>query len=168
MPWIPLTPAKEEIDAFARVYRKQARFYVDESVDVLAHDALQAFRCRFKTYAQFGLKGRQDEDHFSVCWREGYILLTQDKDFLDPKRFPDHRNPGVVVIDATSEAEIIRAIYFLSVIIQPHVENWRGTRVLISHAGEISVWSRNVASGAVQRTRYRWCRNQPPEMWVAG
>jgi predicted nuclease of predicted toxin-antitoxin system len=47
-----------------------------------------------------GLGGRSDEEIFAYAWREKRIIWTHDRDFLDDKRFPVHRNPGVLVLPA--------------------------------------------------------------------
>jgi predicted nuclease of predicted toxin-antitoxin system len=46
---------------------------------------------------EVGLSGHSDEDVFAYAFRENRLLLTHDRDFLDDRRFPIHRNPGVIV-----------------------------------------------------------------------
>lgn len=62
-------------------------------------DGLRALGYKAKSFGDFGMGGRSDEDHAALCWREGMILVTKDHDFLDPSRFPEHRNPGIVVVE---------------------------------------------------------------------
>ena len=35
---------------------------------------------------------------FAAAWSEGQVVVTHDADFLDNRRFPPHRNPGVILI----------------------------------------------------------------------
>src|SRR5580658_685535 len=79
-------------------WQRKTRFLVDENLDpeVTAylrekgHDAISV--------EEAGLKGRSDEDVFASAWRERRILLTLDHDYQDDQRFPEHRNPGVVIL----------------------------------------------------------------------
>lgn len=47
-----------------------------------------------------GLSGKPDENVMAFAWRERRMLVTHDQDFLDDRRFPPHRNPGVVTLPA--------------------------------------------------------------------
>src|SRR5271169_120904 len=97
--WRPLDrPSDSEIRDFERRFRKKARFLVDESLGVEAARAVEAegYNCVFA--GDVGLTRRDDTDVFAYAWRENRILLTHDHDFLDRRRFPDHRNPGVIVL----------------------------------------------------------------------
>ena len=49
-----------------------------------------------------GLEGYPDETIFSRAWQEDRVLLTHDQDFLNDRRFPFHRNPGLVILPGAS------------------------------------------------------------------
>jgi DNA invertase Pin-like site-specific DNA recombinase/predicted nuclease of predicted toxin-antitoxin system len=105
MPWRPLEiPEPPET---AQPLNKKSRFFVDESLGEEAANWLRE-RGYSATYAgDVGLLGHSDDDIFSYAWRERRMLLTHDRDFLDDKRFPEHRNPGLVVLpggDGNQEA----------------------------------------------------------------
>jgi hypothetical protein len=40
---------------------------------------------------------------FVAAWKDKRVVITHDADFLDNKRFPPNRNPGVVLIRPGSE-----------------------------------------------------------------
>lgn len=168
MGWQPLHVGDDETATFARRFKRQAKFYLDESVSETVGDTLRQLRYKVKSYRDFSLSGHSDEDHFALCHREGMILVTHDRDFLDPTRFPDHRNPGVVVLetDSGSEEQLIRAAYFLGILVGPFGDVWRRSRILISQRGEVTVWARVDESGAVGKTRYRFTPHGPVQIWV--
>jgi predicted nuclease of predicted toxin-antitoxin system len=99
MPWKELnTPSDKEERALDLQYRGKARFIVDESAGVEVARILQRFGYNTKFVGEFGLCGHSDEDIFAAAWKDKRILVTHDSDFLDNRRFPLHRNAGIIVI----------------------------------------------------------------------
>ena len=98
MGWEPLDYTEQEVSTFERENRKKARFLVDESLGIGVAGLLGKAGWKVKYTHDLGLAGRSDEDVFAAAWKEDLILLTHDDDFLDDRRFPPHRNPGIVVI----------------------------------------------------------------------
>jgi len=59
------------------------------------------------TSYEVGLAGHDDTDHLPYAYREGRVLLTHDKEFLDNQKHPPYRSPGIAVSDIELEgAEI--------------------------------------------------------------
>jgi len=105
MPWRPVTTASQrEIDAFVRDFQEKAVFYLDEPVGPAVAETLTAMGYKVRTAADCGMAGREDADHAALCWREGMILVAHDHDFLNDRLVPEHRNPGVVVLDGDPAA----------------------------------------------------------------
>jgi len=52
------------------------------------------------------LRRAPDEEHFRRAFDLGRTLITLDYDFFDERRFPAHRNPGVVVCSAPDERRL--------------------------------------------------------------
>ena len=99
MPWHRMEmPSNRELSEFMSAFAKKARFLVDETLGESFVGALHDLGYNAIGVAQLGLTGHSDEDVFAAAWRERRILLTQDHDFLDDRRFPPHSNPGVVVL----------------------------------------------------------------------
>jgi predicted nuclease of predicted toxin-antitoxin system len=99
MPWKELnTLSDKEERALDLQYRGKARFIVDESAGVEVARILQRFGYNAKFAGEFDLCGHSDEDIFAAAWKDKRILVTHDSDFLDNRRFPLHRNPGIIVI----------------------------------------------------------------------
>jgi hypothetical protein len=51
-----------------------------------------------------------DRDHFTHALELGRTLITQDRDFLDDRRFPPALSPGIIVCTASDEAMLGRLL----------------------------------------------------------
>ena len=61
--------------------------------------ALREKKLNVKDLYEEGLEGRPDEDvPMAFAWDTQCVLLTHDRDFLDDRKFPANRNPGVIVL----------------------------------------------------------------------
>lgn len=89
--------SKEEARVTDRVLRKRARFLVDHNIGKLA-EILRELGWNALSADDLELSSHADEDIFARGWREKRILITSDGDYLDDRKFPFHRCPGVVVI----------------------------------------------------------------------
>jgi predicted nuclease of predicted toxin-antitoxin system len=77
---------------------KRTKFFVDESLGPEVTAFLREKNFNVKDVFEERLAGKSDESVFAFAWRSKRILLTHDHDFLNNRRFPEHRNPGVVVL----------------------------------------------------------------------
>src|SRR6266566_9690670 len=98
MPWKPIPKPTRAEASDHRKYRKKARFLVDESVDPAVAGLLTSIGWSAPHVTEVGLAGHSDEDVLAFAHREDRILLTHDPDFLNNRRFPHHRNPGLIVL----------------------------------------------------------------------
>lgn len=162
----PPTPP-DEINDFIKQFRKKARFLVDESLGVEVANVLRNLGWNAKFVGEVGLTRRDDIDVLAYSWSEDSILLTHDTDFLDDRRFPEHRNPGVVILPGGSgdEEALIRAVAGLLSIVAPFRKGFRGTKVQVSNDGVWTFIKRNKNTGAIERTRIRISKNGTVEIW---
>jgi len=158
MPWKRLeNPDEETRRALNLEFGGKVRFLVDESLDRTLVLALGELGWKAESVADVGLSGQSDEAVLAHAWRERQILLTCDKDFLDDRRFPPHRNPGVIIlpnapIDSDSFTTALRqALYTIA----PLGKVYKNCKIVISTQGEIGITSRNIETGAMERNRYR-------------
>lgn len=167
MSWKPIDAPKEAVDAAVRNFRKKARFLVDESLGVETAKFLRELGWNVKDVSEVGLSGRSDEDVLAYAFREKRILLTHDTDFLDDRRFPPHRNPGVVVLPGGSGSEepLIRALFDLLTIVGPFAEGYRGAKMQISTDRVFSIRHRH-ADGTIKTDRYMVRGRGPALEWV--
>jgi len=166
MPWRPLdNPEKGEIDPD---FKKLTRFLVDENlgVGVATYLIEKGYNAEFA--GDVGLSGHSDEDVFAYAWREQRMLWTHDRDFLDDVRFPEHRNPGLVVLpggDGDQQAMGVGLGTALAVFgAAPSL--WKKTKVVISQSGEMTIKRRHFDTGKIETTRYRMTEKGYAEIWV--
>jgi predicted nuclease of predicted toxin-antitoxin system len=168
MPWTKVDlPAQEEIDAFVTRFQKKARFLVDESVGREAAKVIRSLGWNVKYVEDVSLQGRADEDVFAFAWKDDRILLTHDADFLNDRRFPPHRNPGVVIVPGGNgnEKALLRALAFILSVIAPFREGYRGTKMIVHSDGNWTIVMQDDQTGMMDRIRMRSRRNGPIEKW---
>ena len=158
MPWKRLDdPDPQTRRALDREFGGKIRFLVDESLDPSLVLALEKLGWKAKSVLDVGLSGRSDEDVLAYAWRKSHMLLTSDKDFLDDRRFPAQRNPGVIIlpnaqIDSDSFTTALReALYTIA----PLGKSYKGCKIVINSEGAIGITSRNIETGAMEQTRFR-------------
>src|SRR5262245_31433592 len=147
-------------------FRRKTRFLVDEDVGSEVAQFLRQRRFNAIFVGDVGLAGHEDPDLYAYAWREKRVLLTHDHEFLDDKRFPPHRNPGVIVLPGgggdlqalSVGLSVLRSVFGTAAPI------WRKTKVTISANGELTIRDRDFHSGRIETTRYRLTRNGP-DIW---
>jgi predicted nuclease of predicted toxin-antitoxin system len=157
MGWQPIhMPNEAEVSAFVREVGKKARFLVDESVGVGVSDLLRSSGWNVKYVAEAGLTGQGDEDVLAFALRDDRVLLTHDRDFLNNRRFPEHRNPGLVVLPGGSgdAVALVESLKWTLSIVGEFRELWRKSKVEVSGGGKFTVTSREADTGRVTTTRY--------------
>jgi predicted nuclease of predicted toxin-antitoxin system len=98
--WKRIEIAEAERAAWKRALGQTARFLVDEDIDPELARALSNLGYSSTSVKAAGLAGRPDEDVLAFAKREDRILVTNDRGFANERRFPEHRNPGVVIVPA--------------------------------------------------------------------
>ena len=77
----------------------KARFYADENFPFIATRILRRLGAQVETVQEAALCGHPDEDHAAYALRNGYVLVTCDRDYLDNRRFPLIHCPAIAVFD---------------------------------------------------------------------
>ncbi len=168
MGWKPIhIPDKAETAALQKDFGRRARFLVDESVGVDVARLLSRSGWNAKHVGDVGLLGRDDEEIMASAMREDRVLLTYDRDFLDARRFPEHRNPGVVLLPGSQGdvVALIEALRWTLSIVGEFREVWRKSVVQIGAGGEFVVRSRKVETGVVTTKRYRLVLGNGVDIW---
>jgi hypothetical protein len=169
VPWrrVPEAP-QEEIDAYAKRFRKKARFLVDESLGVNVAEVLREHGWNAKYVAELGLEGHSDEDVFARAWADDRIILTHDADFLDDRRFPPHRNPGIVVLPGAQgdELPLITALAGLMSFVAPFREGYRREKVVVSADAVWTFIRQNPNTGATEKRRFHIPPRGSFEEWI--
>jgi Domain of unknown function (DUF5615) len=168
MSWQRLTEmTKEELSNFMKIMKKKAQFLVDESLGIGVAEVLRRHGWNVRFVDEVGLQGHDDSDVFAFASRESRVLLTHDKDFLDDKKFPPHRNPGIVVRPGGSgeERELVNALGAMLSIVGRFRDAWFSSKIQISPSGEWTVKNWASATGAHLTTRYRFPKHGMPLIW---
>jgi predicted nuclease of predicted toxin-antitoxin system len=158
MPWKRIeNPDREARRTLTREFGGKIRFLVDESLDSTLILVLDELGWKAESASNAGLSGKSDEDVFGYAWRKKQFLLTSDKDFLDDRRFPPHRNAGVIILPNTpiDSDSFTTALWQALYTIAPLGRAYRGSKIVITAEGEISVISRNIETGAIEKQRFR-------------
>jgi predicted nuclease of predicted toxin-antitoxin system len=169
MPWEPIPdPSSEEKAGITERFGKKARFLIDENLDGVITEVLRHLRWNTKGVAEHRLSGHEDEDIFAAAWREDRMVITNDHDFQDDRRFPEHRNPGIIVLpDAPIESQtFLNALRTVLSIIGPLRELYRHSKILIASDGAITIINRNADTGAMERERYRFGKHGETYRWT--
>ena len=158
----------EEFAAFERDFKRKARFLIDESLGVEAARTIRELGWNAAYVGDAGLVGKSDEDVFAFGWKEDRIILTHDEHFLNDRRFPYHRNPGVIVLPgATGETPgLIDAVSGVLRLVGPYREANRGVKIQITEDG---IWSiKGLTKGEVrlQKKRVRFGRHGEVWEWI--
>lgn len=167
MPWRTLPPLSKADLASARLDLKKARFLVDESVDMEVVTWLREHRWNAVHVTEAGLAGRDDEEVLAFAHREDRILVTHDADFLDNRRFPPHRNPGVVVLPCAERKAVAfgTALGRVAAIIGTSRELWRQSKIRIAEDGCWLVMTFERDIGQIVTNRYRFKYKGKMEIW---
>lgn len=158
VPWKALPEfSEEEITVAERLWKRKARFLVDESLGKEVVEILRELGWNVKGCWEVGLHGHPDENVFAVAWRERRILLSKDRDFLNNRRFPEYRNPGVVILPdgPVDSGRFIEALRRLIHLFAPFSGAYEGTKIDLSGIDSFRITCRNAETGAVETQRYR-------------
>lgn len=120
---------------------------------------------RVSTVQEVRLRSHPDENHTAYALRNGYVLLTCDRDYLDNRRFPVIHCPVVVVFDFGdgSPAEIRAAFRCLTKMFEAPQFYDKWMKIEASRSSWIE--SARFLNGTTTRSKYRLFRGQIQE-WV--
>ena len=172
MPWVDLAeiitrtpPTEKEIEQVLdyRRRRAKARFYADENFPVAAVGLVRSSGAGVLTTQEAGRRGHPDESQAAFALRNGRVLLTCDRDYLDERRFPLIHCPVIVVCDfgSGSSSEMRQTLRCLRTIfsVPQFFDKW--TKI-DAKRGSWTEASRHL-DGTTSRTRYRVYRGQMQE-----
>lgn len=88
--WEKMSPNKKEANEVLKYVARKAkvRFLADENFPARPVEVLREMGAKAVTLQKVGTRRHPDENHAAYALREGLILLTCDRDFLDKRKFP--------------------------------------------------------------------------------
>jgi len=155
--------AEQVLDYLAR--RATARFYADENFPTKAVNLVREIGAKVRTNQEAGLNGHDDGDQFAYAQRNGFIVLTCDRDFLDERRYPIIHCPAIFVLDfgSGSSQEMKQTLRCLTGALrmpQFYDEWWK-----VDAKRDCWTESARHQDGSTSRHRRRLCRGKIQE-WV--
>jgi predicted nuclease of predicted toxin-antitoxin system len=169
MPWERLyQPIKQENLGLEQELGGKAQFLVDENIDGIVIEILRKKGWNAISVTEVNLAGHSDEDVLAYGWREDRILLTQDHNFLDDRRFPEHRNPGIIILpsEPVGSSKFARPLLQALSIVGSFRKLYRGAKIVFSRDNELSIINRDRSTGAIKKERYRLGTGVDVYIWV--
>jgi predicted nuclease of predicted toxin-antitoxin system len=107
---------------------------LDENLPVQLQGLLSALHHDVHTVHGEQLVGRNDDIIFQAATAEGRLLMTQDLDFSDIRRFKPGTHPGIVLIrlNHPSRAKLLERMK--QILSDEDLETWAGCFVVIGNA----------------------------------
>ena len=108
------------------------KFKLDENLPLQIAAEIRARMHDVDTVGEEDLTGRLDVDIWQAAQREGRILITQDLDFSDTRKFQPGTHHGIVLIRLQSPSRrnlIIRATELFEA---ENVSGWAGCFVVVT------------------------------------
>lgn len=150
-----VTGHQSEVDNYVTDYRPTSQNGAPGTENLLRH--LESNR--HQLLVDVGLLGKT-EDVSAFAWKEDRVIITHDPDFIDDRRFPPKRNPGIVLIRPGSNGRNDRGLKVCLIkmlhIAREHASWFRGRKLDYSSETNLTI--------AWQGTRqlYKWERNKDP------
>ena len=162
-----LQSSKAVLAEFVRREKRKARLLVDESLGNGTTVFLRNLGWNAKDVSEVGLCGHSDEDVFNYAYKVDRMLLTHDEDFLNDRRFPPYRNPGIIVLPGASgsASDLMTAIVQTMPSICLFRDVFRGSKIHVLADGTSTTSMRNLETGAIERRRFRFGRDGSLEEW---
>lgn len=153
MAWQRLKVPRSELPE----WKRKTRFLVDENLDAEAAAYLRTKGFNAVSVEEVGLKGHSDEDVFAFAWQEKRILLTLDHDYQNDQRFPEHRNPGVVILSGGGgDGHAFGTNWGLAMAVFGSAPAlWEKTKITIGGDGHMTVRRRDFDTGEMRILRFR-------------
>lgn len=143
----------------------KVRFYADENFLEIATRILRRYGAQVVTVQEVGLRMHPDENHAAYALRNGYVLVSCDRDYLDNRKFPLIHCPAIAVFDfgCGSVSEIVAAFRCLRAMFRTpqFYDKW----VKIDATRDSWIESARFLNGTSARTRYRWHHGTMQE-WI--
>ena len=159
MPWVTLDVGGTGGTRSPSTFPNASCFFVDESLGSSLAPALEKLGqagnvCATKLPFHYGEDGRQ-------------IMLTQNRGFLDDRRFPLQRHAGVVVLVGEVDEPLIKSLMSTLSLVEEGRELWEGAKVVVNDNGRISVTSLDHKTSARHTSHYKLRVAGPPLIWVS-
>jgi len=108
------------------------KFKLDENLPLQIAAEIRARMHDVETVGEEDLTGRLDVDIWQAAQREGRILITQDLDFSDARKFQPGTHHGIVLIRLQSPSRRNLIIRTTELFEAENVSGWGGCFVVVT------------------------------------
>lgn len=173
VPWIgveglggvPVSPREAREVLLYSSRRAKPRFLADENFPAKAVAVLRSMGARVVTVQEARTTGHSDENHAAYALRNGLVLLTCDRDFLNNRRFPLVHCPAIFVFDfGPGTAREVRAAFRCLAPVFRAPQFYDKWCKVDAHPDSWTEFTRFL-NGTTSRTRFRVWRGSVQE-WV--
>jgi predicted nuclease of predicted toxin-antitoxin system len=105
---------------------------LDENIPVSLVQVLTLLGHDVHTVMGQGLSGRADEEIWARCQLEDRLLITQDLDFSDSRRFQPGSHAGIVLVRFQNPGRVTLFNVLGSIFRNQDIEAWKGCFVVLS------------------------------------
>jgi predicted nuclease of predicted toxin-antitoxin system len=105
---------------------------LDENIPVSLVEALTLLGHDVHTVAGEGLIGRADQEIWTHCQLEDRLLITQDLDFSDSRKFQPGSHAGIALVRLQNPGRIALFNLLSSIFRNHDIEAWKGCFVVLS------------------------------------
>lgn len=106
------------------------RLKLDENIPHSAKSRLIQLGMDVDTVLDEGLQGHADSDVWAAAQHEGRLLVTQDLDFSDVRKFAPGTHRGVLVVRLPDDEQWRVADYLIAWLATPEAASWDGCFVV--------------------------------------
>jgi predicted nuclease of predicted toxin-antitoxin system len=103
---------------------------LDENITTELIPILSAQGHDVDTVVMEGLTGQPDRTIWAAAQQAGRLLITQDLDFADTRKFPPGTHPGLVLLRLSEPGRLAQIDYVSALLRQHNLDNWRGCHVV--------------------------------------
>jgi predicted nuclease of predicted toxin-antitoxin system len=105
---------------------------LDENIPVSLGEALTLLGHDVQTVIGQGLTGRTDREIWTQCQLEDRLLITQDLDFSDSRKFQPGSHAGIVIVRLQNPGRVVLFSLLSSIFRNHDIEAWKGCFVVLS------------------------------------
>lgn len=103
---------------------------LDENITTELMPMLGAQGHDVDTVVTEGLTGQPDQMVWEAAQKAGRLLITQDLDFADARRFPPGSHCGLVLLRLSEPGRLAQAEYVSALLHQYDFDSWAGCHVV--------------------------------------
>jgi predicted nuclease of predicted toxin-antitoxin system len=105
---------------------------LDENIPVSIAEVLTPLGDDVHTVTDEGLIGRADQEIWTHCQLEDRLLITQDLDFSDSRKFQPGSHAGIILVRLQNPGRLALLGLLSSVFRNHDIETWKGCFVVLS------------------------------------